>query len=165
MEAPLQLALPFSMKEAVSVRHASKILGVSLDTVYRMMNERRIEFMRRSERGVRLIRHASLVEYCDELMKIYEIPNRRPVLSNSLFRHADRDIPPFPLDQNMCVDDVVQILKFEKSRVIQLAQLGDLEAYHLLDNSPWRFYRPGVERFVSNIHLRSAARRRMIHVR
>ena len=159
MNTPFQLALPFSMKDAMSIDRASKILGVDQKVVYRLMDDRLIDFMRRGQRGVILIRYTSMVEYCDDLRKTYSIPDRRPKLSHSIFRHRDEDLPPFPLVENVSVDEVSDLLQIEKSQTINLANRGDIEAYQLRKNSPWRFYRPSVEKYIAEINARYSVRR------
>ena len=154
-DANLQLTLPFSLKDAVSVKRTSLILGVSNNVVFRILGFGVLTSMQRGERGPMHIRHASLVEYCDRLRETFGLPNRRPILSNPIFRHADRDIPPFPLEMNLSVAQVMAALQLEKSRVIQMANRQQLEAYQLTPVSPWRFYRPSVEKYIAAIHAKS----------
>ena len=159
MHTPLQYALPFSLRDAVSVTRVGKILGVHRKTVYRMVTDFRVlEYMQRSERGIRLIRYSSLVSYCDGLRQTFSLPDRRPALSNVLFRHADRDIPPWPLDHNLTTEDVMQALQLEKTRVVDMAMRQQMQAYQLIPGAPWRFHRPTVEAYLARVNDRARTR-------
>jgi Helix-turn-helix domain len=148
-----QLLLPFSEKDYVDVRRAADILGLSTRAIFELYEAGQIEMIDYAKRKWKRVRYQSIVDFCDKLRQKYAIPDRRPPLSNPMFRHRDADILPFPLEDTINVEQTMQILGYiSEPPVYNMITEGRFEAYHFLPNSPWRISRSSLANYLEGVH-------------
>lgn len=143
-----QILLPFAEREYVDVNRTARILGVSATTVLRLAATRDpsgqfllnlIDFRRGARKR---ILYSSIVRFCDRIRAKFGIPDRRPPLSNPIFRHKDDDLLPFPISDTIGIKAVLPPLGFvDKRPVVNLIEEGAFEAYQIYNETPWRISR------------------------
>lgn len=145
-----QILLPFAEREWITLERTCLILGTTPKTVYQIedtCDESGSPLIRVLSFGVakrKRVLYKSVVEFCDYLAKKHSIPVQRPPLSNSLFRHRDEDLLPFPLSDTMSIVDANRYLGYEsRGPVVNFIAEGRFYAYRLLDRGAcqWRISR------------------------
>ena len=148
------LLAPFAEREYVDVKRAAKILGVSQTTVLELCGSiggrpPRLDCINWAPNKRKRIRYQSIVDFCDALRKRYAIADRRPPLTNPIFRHRDADLLPFPLDDTIYVEDAMKILGYISAwPVYKLIEEGAFEAYLLSVRIRWRISRTSFAAFI-----------------
>lgn len=136
--------LPFERNQEVDVPRACRILDTHPPTIHRMLKKKLLSgYPARigTARSYR-IKHASIVEYCDNLRVAFHLPLRKGTAPG--MRLPDNQILPFPPSDAISVQDVMEHLDVSGMTVLKLLQSGQLEGYQLLPEkkSPWRISRP-----------------------
>lgn len=159
--APAQLLLPYAEREWIDVARARRILGVGgNDTIYLLrrpcLGRPYIEGIDFGKNKRQRILYASVVRYCDWLREHYALPDRRPALPNSIFRHRDEDLLPFPLAETIGVPEAQTFLPYDSTAfVFKRLEEGAFHAYKLMPGSPtspWRICRPDFARWLQRAH-------------
>ncbi len=156
-----KLELPSAAREEVDTNRVAKILGCSGITVRRLIEAGHIRGYIVGH-NMRII-YDSVVEYCDELRRPIEwgLP-KRPARKPGM-RLRDDAILPFPLADTISVKDAMDVLRCSDMIVHGLTEAGELLAYRLgihTKSSPWRIYRPSLERYVQSRWQMAAKRTR-----
>jgi len=150
-----QMILPFAEREYIDVPRTRRILGAGNATVYRLA-----EMKDRGGRGLldlvdyryqarKRVLYSSIVRFCDHLRQRYGIQDRRPPLSNPMFRHRDEDLLPFPLSDTIGSAEVLAALGYEARKpLVCLIEEGKFDAYQLIPESVWRISRSSFLRFL-----------------
>lgn len=159
---PDQILLPFAEKEYVSVQRTAQILRVSQSTIYRLASTRDrdgqllinlIEYRRNARKRVL---YSSIVRFCDKLRAEYCIADRRPPLSNPIFRHRDDDLLPFPWSDTINSGIALSALGYESNKpLLNLIEEGRFEAYRLIRETPWRISRSSFMAFLASTRDRA----------
>ena len=158
-----QLILPFAEREYVDVARCARILGVSWTTVHRLaatvdIHNKPFISMVEYRRGARKrILYSSIVYFCDRLRNQYMIADRRPALTNPLFRHRDEDLLPFPLSDTISSLEALEAMGYHPRTTRTLASLieeGHFEAYRLVLDNPWRISRTSFAAYLHDVHTR-----------
>jgi hypothetical protein len=145
-----QILLPFAEKEWISMDRTARILGINVASAYRLRSMRDahgrplLDVIDYGAGRRQRVLYASVVRYCDSLRDLYCIPDRRPRLAGSLFRHRDEDLLPFPLSDTIDVTRALACVGYESEEgVYGLIEEGAFEAYRILPvaGSPWRISR------------------------
>lgn len=135
--------------EFISLDRACRILGVGEFVIRQLASTPRegggfrLEVADRSYGARRRVLYSSIVSFCDELGRTYNIRNRRRATDPSAARE-DEDLLPFPLTDTIGVREACQIVGCASSRrIIRLIKNGSFDAYRLADDSgsPWRISR------------------------
>jgi hypothetical protein len=157
-----QILLPFAEKEYVDVGRTAYILGVSQSTVYRLAATSNpsgghlIDLVEYRPNARKRVLYASIVRFCDDLRTKYRINDRRPPLTNPLFRHRDEDLLPFPMSDTMASTEALHVLGYETRRpLVNLIEEGAFQAYRLVDETPWRISRNSFSLFLQSIRGRA----------
>lgn len=137
-----QLVLPFAEKEYIDMYRTGRILGLTHSAVRYLYLRGLIEIIDFRQGGRKRVRYQSIVDLCDELRKRHCISDRRPPLANSIFRHRDEDLLPFPLSDTMTVAEARDAMGYESlTPIYYLCEEGAFEAYQFDKRSPWRISR------------------------
>lgn len=151
-----QLLLPFAEREYIDMNRAARILGSSHSGVRALYAAGRIEIIDYAKRKRKRVRYQSIVDLCDELRKRYGIPDRRESLSVAFLRHRDVDLLPFPLEDTIGIDQVMEILGYSSPGPIYLMiEEGRFEAYQLSNRNPWRISRRSLATYLQGVHEQS----------
>jgi hypothetical protein len=150
---------PFIDKEYVDAARCARILGVSLTTVYRLIatvafDGKPLIAMVEYRRGARKrILYSSIVNFCDKLRTHFMIDDRRPALTDRLFRHKDEDLLPFPLADTIYSAEALEALGYMSNKpLVALIEEGCFEAYRLVLDNPWRISRSSFAAFLHSLH-------------
>jgi hypothetical protein len=156
-----QFLLPFAEKEHIDVNRTARILAVSTGTVYNLAAAGKIDLIDFRFHGKKRVRYQSVVDFCDELRIRHCIADRRPQLSNTIFRHRDEDILPFPISDTMSAEEATTLLAYESANHIrEMCQEARFDAYQLIpDGSPWRISKISFARYVASLYENSSRRR------
>lgn len=166
-----QFILPFAEKEYVTVRRTGRILGVSDNTVYRVAGLRGrddrplLNLVNYRKNSRHRVLYSSIVRFCDGLRQSYGIPDRRPTLSNPIFRHKDEDLLPFRLSDTMYSAEALAALGYEsRSILLHLIEEGRFEAYRIMPTrgTEWRISRPSFRLFLDQTRDRDKQPKRSI---
>jgi hypothetical protein len=166
-----QMILPFAEREYVDVRRCGHILGVSIGTVYRLAGMkdrggRELLFLVSYRHNARKrVLYSSIVHFCDYLRTKYGVTDRRPVLSNPIFRHRDEDLLPFPLSDTIYSEEALIALGYEDRRpLVRLIQEGKFEAYQIVPrgSSAWRISRSSFGAFLAATRDRAISKERSL---
>lgn len=150
---PISSIAAFPDKEYVDVARACSILGVKWLTVVRLAQSGFLEMIDYRYHSWKKIRYQSIVDFCDELRRVYRIPDRRPKLSAPYLRYRDEDLLPFPMSITMFADEALAALGVANRRVLPLlVEEGRFEAYRLVVGSPWRISRPSFAEYLKEAH-------------
>lgn len=150
-----QLLLPFAEREYIDVMRAANILGIGRSTVYDLHRRGYIEMLDYALHKRKRVRYRSIIEFCDRLRKQYCIQDRRPPLSHPMFRHHDRDILPFPLDDTMTLEQVAEVLGYVTVIAVRrMVEEGRFEAYQLFPGSPWRVSKTSFSAYLQRVRDR-----------
>jgi excisionase family DNA binding protein len=151
-----KLGLPFQKTQEIDVERARKILGISKQTMRRMLENHLIRAYRaKDKRGTWRIEYSSVVEYCDKLRVQHCISANRVSLAGTRRRHRDRELLPFPLDETVYVTEVQERLECGATAVTHLIESGSLVGYQVLFETtgcPWRIHAPSVEQYLRSLH-------------
>lgn len=150
--ASTKIALPFQRSAEIDLRRARLILGVSGQTMVRLIRAGSIRG--HLYLGAYRIEYQSLLSYCDELCLKYMIARPRPAKS-PLGRIRDRDMLPFPLDETVYMKDVTARLDCSIQAAIHLIEKGALVAYKVgVDGAgaPWRVHDKSLDRHIATLH-------------
>lgn len=143
---------PLPEREYVDVRRAGAILGLSTRAIFELYKAGQIEMIDYAKRKWKRVRYQSIVNLCDKLREKYCIADRRPPLSNPMFRHRDADLLPFPLEDTIDVAQTMQVLGYiSEPPVYNMITEGRFEAYHFLPNSPWRISQLSLADYVHKV--------------
>lgn len=132
----------FADKDYIDMRRAGSILGVSWQTVMRLTVSGMLEIIEyRRKYARKKVRYQSIVEFCDRLRNMYNIPDRRPPLVPPL-RHRDEDLLPFPLRITMPSEEATAALGLGDDALRKLIANCCFEAYQIVPGrSQWRISR------------------------
>lgn len=120
---------------------AGSILGVSWQSVMRLAISGVLEMIEYRKHARRKVSYQSIVEFCDRLRNMYNIPDRRPLLVPPL-RHTDEDLLPFPLRITMHSDEATAALGLGDDALRKLIANCCFEAYQIVPGrSQWRISR------------------------
>ena len=156
MPEPPQYLLPFAEREYVDMKRAQRILGASWMTVSRLADEGLLDIIEYRRRGRKKVRYASIVDFCDNLRRHYQIPDRRPRLSAVYLRHRDEDLLPFRLRDTMSSEEALAAMGTANRRIIpELVEEGRFEAYRLVIGAPWRISRPSFVEYLAEVQKHS----------
>ena len=153
--------LPFQRSAEIDVSRVMRILAVSRHTVLRML---RNHLLRNYWIGnTPRIEYDSVVEYCNLLRVHYRISEDRLLRKPARGRLRDEDLLPFPIAQTIYAGEVERRLDVARQNVIYLIEQGDLVGYQVLIDaaaSPFRVYRPSLERYIASLHAQAVPRLR-----
>jgi Helix-turn-helix domain len=154
-----QLMLPFAEKEYISVKRTASILGVAYTTVFELHRDGRLEMVDYRRLATKRVRYSSVIKLCDDLRITFNIRDRRPTLENSMFRHKDEDLLPFPISDTMTAEEAAEILGFETTKsVVQMIREGLFDAYQMSKFSLWRISRSSLAAYLDKVHRRAPQR-------
>jgi hypothetical protein len=148
-----------SEKEYIDISRACRILGVSWRPLREMAEAGCINLMEYRQ-GIRLkkVRYQSVVDYCDRLRAEFLIPDQRPPLSSTLFRHRDEDLLPFRLRDTISMEEALSALGYNSGTSVgKLIDLGCFWAYKLRARAPWRISAPSLSEYLDQV-LKGIAR-------
>lgn len=154
-----KIALPFQRSAEVDMRRARKILGISGQTVQRMIRAGLL----RGYPGIggTRIEYQSIVAHCNDLRLQYHISAASSPRA-AVGRQRDRDILPFPLDETIYTADAMVRLDCSKQAVLHLIEEGALVAYRvgasLGAGAPWRIHEKSLDRYLASLHAHLPAR-------
>jgi excisionase family DNA binding protein len=147
-----QLLLPFAEREYIDVKRAARILGVSHSSVLALYASQQIEMIDYAKRKRKRVRYQSIVDLCDRLRVRHSIKDRRPPLPAVFFRHKDVDILPFPLEDTLSVEQVMEILGYSSPTPVYLMiEEGRFESYQLSSRNPWRISRSSLAGYLHTV--------------
>jgi excisionase family DNA binding protein len=94
--------------------------------------------------------YSSIVRLCDQIRVKYNIPDRRPKLSNPILRHRDEDLLPFPWSDTMDTTEALTYIGYESRKTVyNLIEEGRFEAYRLVGEMDWRISRSSFAAFLA----------------
>jgi excisionase family DNA binding protein len=140
----------FIEHEWIDTKRVAKILGVTNNTVHRMVSSGLLKVMKFDYQKKSRVRYASVVDLCDRLRVQHHIPDRRPVLSAPGLRHRDRDLLPFPMSDTLSVSQAMGYLGLSKDSVYHLIEEGRFEAYRFEDKAPYRISQSSLAKFMDD---------------
>jgi excisionase family DNA binding protein len=151
-----KLGLPFQKTQEIDVERVRKILGVSKQTIRRMLDNKLIRAYRAEDKwGSWRIEYSSVVEYCNKLRVLHAISDKRVGLGGSRRRYRDHELLPFPLDQTVYVAEVQERLECSATAITHLIDSGKLVGYQVLFETPgcpWRIHAPSVDKYLASLH-------------
>jgi excisionase family DNA binding protein len=144
-----QQLLPFAEREYVDSPRAARILGVTDNTMRMLCKMKLIQAIDYAFHKRKRILYRSIVEFCDVLRTKHCIRDRRPPLTNSMFRHPDADLLPFSIEDTIGVEEAAAVLGYGSSTPVRkMIEEGRFEAYQFFPVSPWRISRSSLADYV-----------------
>lgn len=169
LESAHPVSLPLSAfpeREYVDLKRAAHILGVSDQNIICLYQAGLIEMIDYAPRKRKRVRYQSIVDFCDSLRTKYCIRDRRPALGNSMFRHRDEDLLPFPLTDTVGVQGAAEALGYVSPTPIRLMiEEGRFEAYQFAPWSPWRISKSSLATYMRAVEARHRQRPKRSHSR
>lgn len=155
-----RLELPFQPNQSIDVARVAKIFAISKQTANRIVEKGLLRRFRIGQSW--LVEYNSVVDYCNHLRVHYRISEDRLLRKPVRGRLRDEDLLPFPIADTMLAKEVQQRLSIPCQGVINLIEQGDLTGYQILIESggpsPWRIYRPSLDRYLASLHVQASAR-------
>jgi hypothetical protein len=156
-----QLLLPFAEKEYIDLGRAAHILGTTKWTVMLLFQRKLIEMIDYAPGKRKRVHYRSIADFCDELRRRHAIEDRRPKLDHPIFRHADADLLPFPLEDTISIEHAAEILGYSSVWPVRLMiEEGRFEAYQLFRGSPWRVSKLSLAAYLQRVHQQNSRNHR-----
>lgn len=148
-ESP-QILLPFAEREYIDVQRCCRILGVNETIVRRLAESGLIKLIDYRRRSRKKVHYLSVVDFCDSLRARYGIPDTRPPLVPP-YRYRDEELLPFPLSDTIRSEEALNALSCSYYTLSHLIEEGQITAYRLVHENPWRISRSSVAAYRSRV--------------